>query len=503
MPPELLELIQAGDFAAVVNELRNGRLDASPASQTNAMQYDPKLHDINDPLKRPDKLVVVDKDSSEYGEVKTINPNVEMTTETGFRIERVARIALALQKLIVKRAVAFIFGNAPAYNSDTEDATEKEVLQRMRRVFAAVKERTINRRVARSLFNSQEVAEYWYPVEQAKPHNLYGFPTKYKFKVAIFSPALGDKLWPYFDESRDLIAFSREFTKKDGDLKTRNYFETYTADAHYLWTCQGDANGNSTGNWELVEGYPKAIPIGKIPIVYASQPQVEWADVENLIDRLEKLLSNFADTNDYHASPKIFVQGTVKGFARKGEAGAIIEGEDGATAQYLSWQSAPESVKLEIDTLLRMIYTITQTPDISFDTVKGIGAVSGVALRLLFMDAHLKVQDKSEIFDEYLQRRCNIVSAYLGQADQKTETAAESLIVQPKITPYIIEDELAKINILQAANGGKQVASQASTVRRLGWADDPEAELAEIQAEEDREASYTEGEPTYPGEPPV
>lgn len=503
MPPELLELIQAGDFAAVVNELRNGRLDASPASQTNAQQYDPKLHDINDPMKRPDKLVVVDKDSSEYGEVKTINPNVEMTTETGFRIERVARIALALQKLIVKRAVAFIFGNAPAYNSDTEDATEKEVLQRMRRVFAAVKERTINRRVARSLFNSQEVAEYWYPVEQAKPHNLYGFPTKYKFKVAIFSPALGDKLWPYFDESRDLVAFSREFTKKDGDLKTRNYFETYTADAHYLWTCQGDANGNSTGNWELAEGYPKTIPIGKIPIVYASQPQVEWADVENLIDRLEKLLSNFADTNDYHASPKIFVQGTVKGFARKGEAGAIIEGEDGATAQYLSWQSAPESVKLEIDTLLRLIYTITQTPDISFDTVKGIGAVSGVALRLLFMDAHLKVQDKSEIFDEYLQRRCNIVSAYLGQADQKTETAAESLIVQPKITPYIIEDELAKINILQAANGGKQVASQASTIRRLGWADDPEAELAEIQAEEDREASYTEGEPTYPGEPPV
>jgi hypothetical protein len=113
------------------------------------------------------------------------------------------------------------------------------------------------------------------------------------------------------------------------------------------------------------------------------------------------LLSNFADTNDYHASPKIFVQGKVIGFTRKGEAGAIIEGENGATAQYLAWQNAPESVKLEIETLLRMIYTITQTPDISFDTVKGIGAISGVALQLLFMDAHLKVQDKSEVFSAY------------------------------------------------------------------------------------------------------
>lgn len=503
MPPELLELIQAGDFGTVVNELRNGRLEPSPATETNAAQYDPKLHDINDRVKRPDKMVVIDKDSEEYGEVKNVNPNVELTTDTGMRLEAVARIALAIQKLIVKSAVAFTFGNPVTYTSDAEDANEKEALNRLKRIFADVKERTLNRRVARSLYSTQEVAEYWYPVERPAPHNRYGFPTKFKFKVAIYSPALGDRLWPYFDDDRELVAFSREFSKKGSDLKTRNYFETFTAEAHYRWTCQGDQHGADAGNWEMVEGFPKPNPIGKIPIVYASQPAVEWEDVQSLIDRLEKLLSNFADTNDYHASPKIFVQGTVKGFARKGEAGAIIEGEDGASAQYLSWASAPESVKLEIDTLLRLIYTITQTPDISFDTVKGIGSISGVALRLLFMDAHLKVQDKCEIFDEYLQRRCNIVLAYLGKADIKNEEAATALIVQPKITPYIIEDELAKINILQAANGGKQIASQASTVQRLGWADDPKAELEEIQKEEATAASYTEGEPTYNEEPPL
>ncbi len=76
------------------------------------------------------------------------------------------------------------------------------------------------------------------------------------------------------------------------------------------------------------------------------------------------------------------------------------------------WAQAPESVKLEIETLLRMIYTITQTPDIAFDSVKGIGAVSGVALKLLFMDAHLKVQDKCEVFDDYLQRRLSVIQAF-------------------------------------------------------------------------------------------
>lgn len=490
---ELLEK-SGSELTNVINELRNGRNTPEPNSKEYAAQFDPKLHEVNDRRKRPDKLVVVDKDSDEYGEVKNINPNAELTTEQGFRIEPVARIALAIQKLIVKRAVAFTFGNPVTYNANPEDEAQKALLQAINRVFYDVKEETLNRRIARSLYSTTEVAELWYPVE-TEPHELYGFKKNIKFKVAVFSPMFGDRLYPYFDEARDLIAFSREFTRKDRDLITRTYFETYTKDKHYLWSCEG-LETTTGGNWELVEGYPKDITIGKIPIIYASQPQVEWEDVQSLIDRLEKLLSNFADTNDYHASPKIFVQGKVVGFARKGEAGAIIEGEQGATAQYLSWANAPESVKLEIDTLLRMIYTITQTPDISFDTVKGLGAISGVALQLLFMDAHLKVQDKTEIFSEYLQRRINVLKAYMGQANINWKEAASRLIVEPKITPYIIEDELSKINILQAANGQKQIASRKATIQRLGWAENVDDEEAAIQAEEDREKSYYQGEPT-------
>jgi SPP1 family phage portal protein len=146
-----------------------------------------------------------------------------------------------------------------------------------------------------------------------------------------------------------------------------------------------------------------------------------------------------------------------------------------------------------------MIYTITQTPDISFDTVKGIGAVSGVALKLLFMDAHLKVQDKCEIFNDYLQRRINIVKAYIGEANIAWKDAAASLIVEPIITPYIIEDEQTKINILTAANGNKQIASRKATVQRLGWTDNPEEEIKQIEAEEAQENSFIEGEPTLSG----
>lgn len=489
------ELLQSEDISKVVSELRNGRLSVEPNTKEHAAQYDPKLHDINDTQKRPDKLVVIDKDSDEYGEVKNVNPNVERTTEQGFRIEPVARIALAIQKLIVKRAVAFTFGNPVTYGSNPEGEDEKALLKAINRAFHDVKEKTLNRRIARSLYSMTEVAELWYPVEVPE-HETYGFKTTKKFKVAIFSPMFGDRLYPYFDDTRDMVAFSRQFTRKDRDMITRTYFETYTKDKHYLWCCDG-LDGEVAGkNWTLVEGFPKELTIGKIPVIYACQPQVEWEDVQSLIDRLEKLLSNFADTNDYHASPKIFVQGKVIGFARKGEAGAIIEGENGATAQYLAWQNAPESVKLEIETLLRMIYTITQTPDISFDTVKGIGAISGVALQLLFMDAHLKVQDKSEIFSDYLQRRVNVLKAFFKQAHLEWSKACDNLIIEPEIVPYIIEDELSKINILTSANGNKQIASRRATIQRLGWADNVDEEEKAIINEEDRENSYYQNEPT-------
>lgn len=489
---------EGADLPHLMALLKNGRITSEPETEQYAAQIDPKLHDVMDAKKRPDKMVVIDPKAEDYGEVRNVNPNTE-TTRDGVRIENVGRIALALQRLIRDRAVSFTFGNPVTYNCTPSDDTETAVLQAIKRIFYDVKISTVNRRAARNIYGSTEVAEYWYPVE-AEEHELYGFKTKMKFKVALFSPAYGDRLYPYFDENRDMVAFSREFVRKGADMKSRTYFETYTKDMHYLWACDNAEGGQKTENWEPVEGYPKQLTIGKIPIVYGSQPKVEWEDVQSLIDRLEKLLSNFADTNDYHASPKIFVQGRIIGFARKGEAGGIIEGENGAEAKYLSWANAPESVKLEIETLLKMIYTITQTPDISFDTVKGIGAVSGVALKLLFMDAHLKVQDKCEVFNDYLQRRINILKAYLGQANKDAwKEAAARLIVEPIITPYIIEDEQSKINILTAANGNKQIASRRATVQRLGWADDPEEEIKAIEAEEAKENSFMEGEPTFSG----
>jgi SPP1 family phage portal protein len=486
---DIKKLLKNEDISAVITGLKKGRATAEPDINKFLSQIDPEKHDINDEVKRPDKKVKVGKPESDEDKVKNVTKGGEK--EENVRYEKVARIALAIQKLIVKRAVAFTFGNPVTLNAEPENEQEKTVLKAVKKALFNTKSRTINRKVAREIYSTTEAAELWYPVE--KENENYGFPSKYKLRVAVFSPANGDKLYPYFDETGDLVAFSREFFREIDKVKI-TYFETYTDTEHRLWMLKDS-------KWELVEGYPKQITIGKIPIIYGSQPAVEWEDVQNLIDRLEKLLSNFADTNDYHGSPKIIVKGKLMGFSKKGESGAILEMEKGEDdiepdAKYLSWEHAPASVKLEIETLLRMIYTITQTPDISFDSVKGIGAVSGIALKLLFMDAHLKVQDKMEIFDDYLQRRLSIIQAYLAQFNTGLKTACESLVIEPEIVPYMIEDEKAKVDLLKAANGDKAIASQKTTIQMLGWANDPDAEFEQILNEESADAYRDETEPT-------
>jgi SPP1 family phage portal protein len=360
-------------------------------------------------------------------------------------------------------------------SAEPKNESEETALKAVKKILFDVKARTVNRKVAREIFSATEAAELWYPVE--KPSS-YGFLSKFKLRVSILSPTKGDKLYPYFDETGDMVAFSRQFSIVDKAGKKTAYFEAYTDSEIRKWK-------QSESAWEIAEGYPKPNVIGKIPIVYGKQDFVEWEDVQGLIDRLETLLSNFADTNDYHASPKIVVKGDVLGFAQKGESGAILQLEgDNAEAKYLSWEHAPESVKLEVETLLRMIYTITQTPDISFDSVKGIGAISGIALKLLFLDAHLKVQDKMEIFDDYLQRRLSIIQAYIGQFCTQLSEAAKSLSIEPEIVPYMIEDEQAKVDLLLSANGGKPIASQKTTVEQSGWVSDSAAEYEQILKEE-------------------
>lgn len=484
------------EMRKVMSELMNGRLAPLPPVESYIKALDPSKHDVMDSRKRPNKLVNIDPDSEDYGSTRTVNINSEDGIPEKHRIEEVARIAIALQRLIVTRAVGITFGNKVKYDAVRENATDKVLYDAVMRILKDNKEETLNRKVARQIYGLTECAECWYTVEGKDEHTNYSSKkTKFKVKVRVFSPQYGDTLYPYFNEDMDMTAFSRIYTKKMPDGKDRTFLETYTAEHYYLWMADGDKSTATTNNsWNLVEGYPKPNPFGKIPVVYGRQDEPDYAIVESIISRMEKLLSNFADTNDYHASPKIVVKGSVVGFCKKGEAGGILElTGDNADASYLAWNQAPESVKTEYEKLKELAHMLTQTPDLSWEAVKGLN-VSGVALKLMFMDSVLKVKDKEEIWNDYLTRRVNVLKAIMANIDESLEESSKKLFIDPSIEPFLVVDEMEKANVQLSLTGNKQLKSRRSAMTDLGI-DDVDAEIEEIENEEANDLMLEQGEP--------
>ena len=473
---ELKAIIDGDDIAKAVQALTSQKKDVDIDKLKKQWNVDD--HDVLDKTKRPNRDVAYEEKVVVDGETK-----IEVKKKT----EDVARIPIPFQKNIVGKAASFLFGNPVKIVSPAKSEEELSILESVNKILDDNKTDSQNRFVAKQLFRSTQVAEFWYPIKTGETHEDYGFSTKFKLRMSVFSPWSGVLLFPVFDDYGDMIAFSRQYTVKDESATDITHFETYTAESYYLWKQAGT-------EWEVVEKSKNVIK--RIPVVYADQEQSEWADVQYAIERLETLISNHADTNDYNGDPIAVAEGEIISLGQKGQKGKVVEMEKGGKLSYLSWDHAPESIRMEIENLFKIVLTYTQTPDISFESVKGIGAISGIALKLMFMDAHLKVMDKRETFDPYLKRRLNIIKAFVGMMNTKVSTVAKKLKIDAEITPYIIEDDIERMNLLVAANGGKAVISQRTSVAKSGMVDDPDEEFNQIEKEFEKANTIAITEPT-------
>ena len=155
--------------------------------------------------------------------------------------------------------------------------------------------------------------------------------------------------------------------------------------------------------------------------------------------------------------------------------------ENGASADYAQLSSEPQSIGLEQTNLEKFIHKMSKTPDISFETMKGVGNIAGVALEMMFMDAHIGVRNIEESFGIGLQRRLNIIKAAIG-ALIDTSLAAEAKTVQliPVITPYLPKNTKEDIeNLTVAVTGG--IMSKETAVEKNPLVDDTKVEMERMQ----------------------
>lgn len=431
--------------------------------------YEPSKHKIFDKGLYPDKPIKDDK-----GNI--------------IREEPICRVGIGLQKLAVKKMAEFLFTipvNLVSENIKPKSIQEQQ-FNSIKKILKRNKWNTLNK--ARCKINSSECeqATYWYTVSGKNNH--YGFSSQMKLKKHVFSPKNGDELYPLFDETGDMIAFSRGFSLTDENNVKTDYFETWTAEFYYKFQ-----KGANQTEWEEIPKIKN--PIGKIPIIYSYRAVPIWEDADNgKVHELEKLVSQNGDILSYHAAPVLIIKGDLQGAPTKSEANKVFVTSGDGGAEYVSWNQSPESVKFQFESLLRTYFMELQLPDLSFENIKGLGAASGEARKWLMADAHLKCGDESEIYEDVIDRELSVIKAYLGEMNTTWKGTINDLEIEAEFTPFIISDDKAKVDLLVSATGGDKIFSQRSAIERLGWSSDPDEEQKQIEREQQAAAMQDIGE---------
>lgn len=480
----LEEILALEDIGQKVSLLQKGR--RTPMVNVSRLHDDwnPDRHEIMvDKEKYPKIKVVVEKEKKEW-DGKTQR---DVTIPAKTKEVEPNRIAIPLEQDIVNIHTAFTVGTEPEMKCDPTDS-EKGLYEALKSVLKKNKIKYQNRKIVRSWLSEQEVAEYWYVAKddgfwaklKARVTSIFGSSRpEGKLKSVLWSPFRGDKLYPFFNDEGDLVAFSREYKKRDAVGNETTCFMCITAETVYNWAL-------TNNGWEDQRSFRHKF--AKLPVIYSYRPEALCDKIRPIRIRLEKLLSGYADCIDYHFFPILMLFGDVQNFSGEFKNRVVELTGEGANAAYLTWNQASDPVKVELDTYFNQAYALTNTPRISFDQLKGTGtALSGVAFRYVFMGAHMAVQNHAEELGLFMQRRVNFLVSGLGNINTHLESASKTIDVEVEIVPFMIDDIDDKVNTaVSAVQGG--VWSRRDGVMFAGNAMRVDQTIAEIEEDQRKQA---------------
>lgn len=446
------EILAISDISTKISDLKNRSF---PCHLWEALvkDYEPRFHRIvTDKQGRKDK---VHSDSS---------------------VDKAARLTVGLEKLLVKRITEFTFAIPPKREyTNTDNETRQQIAKAIEQIYQAAHINTENIKRGIAYYASCEIFTMWYAVE--KPNDLYGFHSDVKLKCKTFSPMDCCLLYPLMDDMGDMLAMSFEYEVKVSNKQTTTYFETFTEDHHYKWKRDGD-----NGTWEEVIE-PEPISIMKIPGSYLWRPEPVFQGLQPIREDIEYTLSRNSDIVAYNSAPVLKVAGTLVGDIKKGETRRVYRVEQGGDVSYVSWAQSIDSLKYHIDSLLKLYWMQAQMPDISFENMKSLGNIGYDSRRTLLTDAHLKIGEESGPWLEFLDRECNVIKAFLKKMKPQWANEIDNVEVKHIITPFIIEDEQAQIDMHMKANGGQAVESLRESIQRIGKSKNVDETIKQIQEE--------------------
>lgn len=457
------DLIKTDDITGLIDKIKDSKVVMVPKWDDLKKEFDPKLHDIvTDTVNRKDKIR---KDQT---------------------VEKVARITYGMQRLATRRMtqMAVAIPVKRIYKTD-DDKTKIEQAAALEKIYQKAKIDAVNNKRLKAYFAACEILTIWFTVP--RKNKDYGFDSELKLKCVSYSPMNtkysklpSANIYPVFDKLGDMIALAFQYAVKTNADET-TYFYIYTDTEAMVFEQKG------AGEWKDVTPDKAKITIEKIPGVYMWRPMPIWEDETNNVNEYELSLSRESDILRKNSAPILKIEGKlITGEKPETErAREVYNIENGGEIKYVTWEQQIDALKFHTETLKKDMEEELQLPNLSFENVKGLSAMSGEARKTLLTDAHLKVGDESGDIVEYLERECNVIKAFLGEMKTEWKTTIMDLEVEHVITPFIQNDEAAQVEKITKATGGKQIMSQKEGVKQLGVVSDIEAEMKLIQDEEE------------------
>lgn len=269
-------------------------------------------------------------------------------------------------------------------------------------------------------------------------------------QIRVLARSKGDEIYVRWDQYENIISIGWGYYVRETEDTIVYHFDIFTKQT--IYHCAKKSLG-----WEVNE---ETNFIGKIPVILFQQEK-EWKGVEPLIHREELIASRTADTNDYFSDPIAIMNAEIiKNMPEKKEAAKVLvtndkDGVDKA-AKYLTWDSAPQSKKDEIEWLHTQILQKTFTPNITTDTLKSVSQLSAKALRTVMMLADIKASKHKETHDELLDRTASLITAIIGNVlDVSLHSECEKLKIGHEFQEPFGDDVSDDLNnIIRAVDAG-------------------------------------------------
>ena len=424
----LLELLQDNDVSTAIGMMRDNDKEVDEALK----EYNPQTHDV---MNRPNKY----RKTEDY------------ITE---------KLPRRRQVYINEVELFFLLGNPIKWTKkDGADEAYGMFLD-----FLKSQRFDSNMRKAKRLAGAE--------TESAKLYHIFrnDRTDEINVKTVVLSRQTGYRLRPLFDQYGNLTAFAYGYKLRENG-KTVEHWDIQTPD--FIFYCKKGKLG-----WE-VDTFVN--PTKKINVIYYNQPKA-WSGAEPRLKREEMLDSKVADTNNYFADPIAAASADViNAMCDPDKPGKLIQ-LAGANSkfEYVNPPQNSESRQSEKQDLHDSILFDTFTPDFSFEKIKGMGTLSGDAIKNAMILGFIKRDNLKEIYEELIDREKNVILAILKYIHPEMASEFDLLDIDFEFAePFAQDKEKTWESITNLYQGGLVSLEQA--VGMLALTDAPEDEVERIK----------------------